>query len=260
MLERKETKYGHSYRLDKKPVKGVTTLINAGFPKPALVNWAAKSVAEYVTDNFDLVRDVRAQGRSECLDLLKGAHYRDRDRAAARGTEVHALAEKIIHGQEAQVPEHLIHYVNGYVLWLDEWDVTPIVTEKVCANREHWYAGTFDAIIEFNAGQLAGSRFLVDWKTSRSVYGETAMQLAAYQHAEFYLSEEGGAEVPMPTVHGLGVVHITESGTDLYEVAAPLEAWDQFRHVMWVAKQTENIKTQINEPTLFKPEAVYEDE
>lgn len=258
MLERKETKYGHTYRLDKQPIKGVTTLINAGYPKPALVNWAAKSVAEYVVDNFDIIREVRAQGRAECLDLLKGAHYRDRDRAAARGTEIHAIAEKVIHGEAVDVPSHIADHVYGYVMWLDEWDITPIVTEKVCASREHWYAGTFDAIVQFNAGQLEGQRFLLDWKTSRSVYGETAMQLSAYQHAEFYLSEEGGAEVPMPKVDGLGVVHITESGTDMYEVRDQIAAWEQFRHVMWIAKHTESIKNQINEPTIYQSVVEYE--
>ena len=51
-LERIETKRGHKYVLDGQPVKGVTTLIGSGMPKPALPYWSAKLVAEYVYDNF----------------------------------------------------------------------------------------------------------------------------------------------------------------------------------------------------------------
>jgi hypothetical protein len=247
MLVREETKYGHKYKLDGKPCKGVTTLISGGFPKPQLVNWAARTVSEYVADNFDLIKDVRAQGRQETVDFLKGAHYRDRDRAAARGTEVHAIAEEIIYGRSVTVPEHLRAYVDGYVAFLDTHDTQPIVTERACASREWWYAGTFDAVVTFGAGPLAGQTLLVDWKTSKGVYGETAMQLAAYQNADFYLDDDG-TEKPMPEVDGLGVVHITPNGTEIYLVNDPAEAWKAFTHVAWVAKNVENIKKQIAEP------------
>jgi hypothetical protein len=249
-LQRRETTWGHSYRLDGKAVPGVTTLLSKGYPKPMLVNWAAKTVAEYVADNFEAVRTVAAQGRDEVVDLLKGAHRRDRDRAAARGTDVHALAEELLHGREVEVPEHLAGFVDGYVDFIDRWQLQPVVTEKPCASREWWYAGTFDAIADIGAGQLKGKRLLLDWKTSKGVYGETAMQLAAYAHAEFYADDDG--EHDMPDVDGLAVVHVTRYGTDLYEVADPDLAWKQFQHVAWVAKQTDAVKNQITEPTVLE--------
>jgi hypothetical protein len=250
-LLRKETKWGHNYRLDGKPVPGVTTLISKGYPKPMLVNWAARTVAEYCADNFDLMREVRAQGRDELVDLLKGAHYRDRDKAAARGTDVHQLAEEILNGQEVEVPEHLQGFVDGYVAFIDRWKIDPIVTEKPCANRQWWYAGTFDAIVEIGAGQLKGKRLLLDWKTSKGVYGETAMQLAAYRHADFYALEDG-TEVQMPEVDGLGVVHVRPDGCDLYEIQDPDAGWKQFQHVQYVAKQVDAVKAQIADPTFLE--------
>jgi hypothetical protein len=250
-LQRRETTYGHSYRLDGKAVKGVTTLLNAGYPKPMLINWAARTVAEYVADNPDFIRDLWSKGREETVDYLKSAHNRNRNRAAAQGTDVHAIAEQLIHGGAAQVPEHLAGYVKGYVAFIDAWQLEPVVTEKPCASREWWYAGTFDAVADFGAGQLKGKRLLLDWKTSKGVYGETAMQLAAYQHAEFYLDDDG-TEQPMPDVDGLAVVHITPYGTDLYEIADPEMAWKQFQHVAWIAKQTNAVKEQITEPTVLE--------
>ncbi len=103
----------------------------------------------------------------------------------------------------AYIAGEFAQYVNGYVEWLDQWEVIPVLTEKVVANRVHGYAGTFDAILEFGDGPLAGKTYLCDWKTSAGVYGEMAMQIAAYANADFYLDEEGN-EQSLPVLDGLG--------------------------------------------------------
>jgi len=243
----------HSYELDGVKVQGVTTLLSKGLPKPALPPWAARTVAEYVADNADAVRGMLdTMGRESIVGALKGVPWDKRDEAAARGTDVHDLAERIIHGEEVEVPEHLAGYVQGYVDWLDAWDITVHATEMVVGRRPNdgipGYAGTFDADGTFGRGHLAGKRGLLDWKTSKGVYGENALQLAAYQHADFYLDDDG-AEQPMPTYDFLGVVHITPTGTDLYVVEDPAASWRIFRHVAYVATQTDAIKSQISEPT-----------
>lgn len=239
----------HHYTLDGKKVPGVTTLLSGGLPKPALVNWASRSVAEWVADNPDRVRQMLDEdGRESIVNALKSKPWDSRDDAAARGTEIHALAERIIHGDAVEVPEHLHGPVTGYVAWLDAWGVEPILTERACASRTWWYAGTFDAVLRFTRGERAGRVDLVDWKTSRGVYGESALQLAAYQHADFYLDDDG-VEQPMPDVDGLAVVHITPTGTDLYAVADPDGAWKSFTHVQYVAKRIDSIKSHITEPT-----------
>jgi hypothetical protein len=247
-LVRTETANGHRYRLDGKHVSGVTTLLNKGYPKPMLIPWAARTVAEYVADNFATVSEVYDKGREDVVDLIKNAHNRKRDRAAARGTDVHAYAEKLIHGEDVEVPQHLDGYVDGYVSFIDDWKIVPVLTERICASRQHWYSGTFDAVVQFGAGHLEGQRYMLDWKTSRGVYGDSSMQLAAYANSEFYLDDDG-QEQPTPKVDGLGVVHITPSGTDLYLVSDPAAAWQQFLHVMWVAKNVNAIDRQIMEPT-----------
>lgn len=248
-LVRRETKRGHTYQLDGRPVKGVTTLLSAGLPKPGLMYWSAKSVAEYVADNPDAIEAMRStMGRESMVAALKGVPWDKRDEAAARGTDIHALAERIIHGEEVEVPEHLAGPVQGYVDWLDAWKVEPIITERPCASRKWWYAGTFDAVLRFGAGELAGRVGLVDWKTSKGVYGDTSMQLAGYAESDFYLAEDG-SEQPMPEVDFLGVVHITPTGTDLYIVRDRDAAWKTFTHVQYVAKCADDLKTQISEPT-----------
>lgn len=239
-LERIETKRGHKYELDGKEVKGVTTLLGGGMPKPALPYWAAKMVAEYVADNFNNLDTFLSRDREAAIKHMKMVPWTERDKAAARGTDVHAIAETIIHGGSSEVNAEIVDYVNGYVSWLDAWEVVPVLTEKTIANRTHWYAGTFDAILTFKSGPYAGKTYMCDWKTSKAVYGEMAMQLVAYAKAEFYLDEEG-KEQPMPEVDGLAIVHITPNGTTFHEVTDPAYAWESFLAVIDVSKRMEFI-------------------
>jgi hypothetical protein len=240
-LRRINTRYGHRYTLDGKPVPGVTTLLNKGLPKPALPRWAAKSAAEYVADNLEVLNSL--PDRESVIATVKQSPWTARDRAAVRGTDVHAIAEDLIHGREVEVPEHLSGFVDGYVRFLDEWQPTPVLTERPCGNRKWWYAGTFDAVFTLPNGE----RLLADWKTSSGVYGETACQLAAYRSAEFYLDDDG-TEQPMPEVDSLAVVHVTPTGTDVYRVADADAAWKDFLHIAWVGKAEDRIKTQIADP------------
>ena len=241
-LTRYETRWGHSYKLDGKPVKGVTTLLNAGLPKPALTRWAAKTVAEWVADNPDDLDVLRRNGRGPLVDFLKAVPWQARDEAAVRGTEVHALGERLVHGDEVEVPEHLAAHVEGYVTWLDLWQPEPIWTERPIGSRKWWYAGTFDLI-----AKMCGQTWLLDIKTSRGVYGDTSLQLAAYANAEFLLDDDG-KEQPLPPIDRLGVIHVTASGTELYPVADPAAAWKDALHVFWVAKGADRIKEQITDP------------
>lgn len=231
----------HRYFLDGKPIPGVTTLLNKGLPKPALPRWAAKSAAEYVADNLDALRSL--PDRESIISVVKQSPWSARDRAAVRGTDVHELAEQIIHGHEVEVPEHLDGYVDGYVTFLDKWRIEPLVVERPLANRRWWYAGTSDAVVRLPDGRI----WLMDWKTAKGVYGDNALQVAAYANAEFYVDGHGD-EQPMPDIDGLAVVHITPEGTDVYQVADPEAAWKQFQHVAWVARQEDAIKAHIADP------------
>lgn len=244
----------HTYFLDGTRVKGVTTLLSDGLPKPRLTRWAAKSVAEYVADNPDAIRSMHdSMGRESIVSALKSVPWDKRDEAAARGTDIHAIAERVIAGESVEVPEYVESYVRGYVNWLDAWQVTANMTEVTVGRRPHEgvpaYAGTFDADVTMGAGPLAGMRGLVDWKTAKGVYGDNALQLAAYAHADFYLDPNDGSEQAMPVYDFLGVVHLTPTGTDLYLITDPATSWRIFRHVAYLATQKDAIDAQITTPT-----------
>ena len=237
----------HRYWLDGKPVQGVTSLLKGGIPAPALVYWSAKQVAEYVADNPDHVEQLRAMGRNPMVAALKSVPWESRDTAAVRGTDVHALAEDLVHGREVQVPEHLAEYVDGYVRWLDTWMPKALLTEHSCASREWGYAGRFDFVGDLG-GPFEGAVTLADWKTSKGVYGETALQTAAYARSEFYVTDDDpDTEHPMPKVDRIAVVHITPGETRVHDLGDIDKAFGVFRHVQYVAKQKRYLEGVVSE-------------
>lgn len=236
----------HRYKLDGAWVPGVTTLIGKGLPKPALSYWAARTVAEWVADNPTLAEDLgRMGGRGPAVAFLKEIPWQKRDDAAVRGTDIHALAEKVTHGEEVAVPEDLATTVQGYVEWLDANDVEVLLTERPVASRQWRYAGTFDLI-----ARLGGLTWLLDLKSSKGVYGSTALQLTAYGHAEFYLDTDG-EECPLPPIDRYGVLHVTPDGCTLHYLPAELNepAWRDFLHVAHVGRRAKTIDTYLTEET-----------
>lgn len=230
----------HRYRLDGKPVPSVTGIIGKGLPKPALSYWAAREVATYAANNLAAVEQMVADmGVNSAIAALKGVPWNQRDKAAVRGTDVHEYAERIAKGETVDVPAELAGYVQGAVAFLDEHDVEPVVTEVRGANRKRHYAGTCDMV-----ARIDGDTWLLDWKTSKGVYGDYALQLAAYAFFEFYMNENG-VETPFPSVDRIGVVHLREDGYQLVEFPDLQRAYDAFLAVKAVADMVPEIEKWV---------------
>lgn len=235
----------HRYRLDGKPVTGATTILGGGIPKPALPYWAANETARAASewlsalDKFeagDLPWIVASTRPDDMYEQWRKAPWKKRDEAAVRGTAVHALAERVVHGEEVDVPEQYVGHVNGYVGFLDEWDVTPILTEKSVANREHWYSGRFDLIASIPALH-DGAPVEIDLKTSNSVHADTAYQAAAYARAEFWVEDnDPDTEHPIPDIAATYVAHVRPEGTRLFELSPTREhidaSFETFLHAL----------------------------
>jgi hypothetical protein len=234
---------GHGYKIDGQKVDGVTTLIGDGLPKPALTRWAAKSVAEHVADNLDAVVGMKNMGRDAIVDALKGAPWAAASRAAAKGTEVHHLGERLIHGEEVEVPEHLAGYVDSYVRFLDEWKVEPLLVEAVVGNRKWRYAGSLDTV-----SRIGGKVAIADIKTGASgIWPEAAYQMSAYRYAEVYM--DGRTEKPMAD---LGIecgyaIWCRSDGYDLIPVECGEDTFKDFLHIAWVARRAKTNKDLIGE-------------
>lgn len=220
-------------------VPGVTTIIGDGVPKPALINWAANTTAGYAVDHWDELANLPPSKR---LDELKKSRYADKDAAAKRGTEVHALAEKLVAGEEVEVPDALAGHVEAYVKFLDDFQVEPVKVEFVAVSHKYGYAGTADLIADF---PTLNKRLLCDLKTNRSgVFGETALQLAAYRYADTHDDE------PAIEVDGCAVIHIRADGADLVPVTAGEKQHRDFRYVQMVKRFCDGSRDLVGDAIL----------
>lgn len=235
----------HRYWLDGKPVPSVTTIINGGWPKPALVYWSAKTVAEYVADNDATVTQMwKGMGRDPMVAALKAVPWEKRDKAGVRGTDVHTYAEHLLHGTSVEVPEHIAGYVDSCARFLDDFHVEPIFIERSCANRPHWWAGRFDLI-----GRIGADTALIDWKTTQSgIYPEAAIQLSAYAHAEFLQDDTTGEQIPMPHIDLALGVHLRPDGYDAITLDSGDDTYRLFRHISVVAKAQKTDRELVGPP------------
>ena len=221
------TKRGHSYRLNGEPVPSVTTNLKDGFPSPALITWAARETAAAAVDRWD---ELAALSMSSRLRELEKAAWSRRDAAALRGTEIHALGERLVAGEAVEIPEAHVGPVNAYARFLDRFDVQPILVERPVANVTHWWAGAFDL-----RADLRGVNWLLDIKTGKGVYDSHALQLAAYAHAEVYLDDAGEVRA-WTEPERCGAIHLTADSAELIPVDAGARAYMTFRHAATIAR------------------------
>jgi hypothetical protein len=223
---------GHYYLLDGERADGVTWIRDSGVPKPGLIKWAAEQTAGYAIDRWDELADMKP---SERLKKLTGARFETLERAGVRGTAVHKFALRLVAGEELEVPEELVGHVDAYLAFVREWAPEEILVEVPVFQRRYRYGGTVDLVARLADGLV----WLLDWKTSAGgVYPESALQLAGYRYADFYLGADG-EELPMPEVDRCGCVWLRADGYDLIPVEADEEAWRTFLYAQEVAHFTQ---------------------
>ena len=213
----------------------VTTVLDNALPKRALTYWAAKKVAEAAADLAEQLPGLVAHDREAAVRMLKGAPWAESERAADVGTLIHAQVEARSLGQPIPEPPPVARpRLAAWRRFVVEHEPDYIATEAVVVNRACSYAGTLDAIV-----RLGGRPTLLDYKTGKGVYSETALQLAAYRFAEF-IALVDGSEYPMPEVEAAVVLHLPADGTyELVEVQADGAAFGYFRYAQAIYRWLE---------------------
>jgi hypothetical protein len=217
------TKSGRTYTWGDESFTSVTTLLGA-LSKTALVNWAAKMVAEYAVDNGPEILALAQADRDGAIRALKGSPWQKRDQAADLGTHVHDQIEARILGQTpATPPDDVATRVAYFETFCDDYQPTFEAAEATVYNRDASYAGTLDSI-----AIIGGERFIIDVKTTKSgVYPEHALQLAAYANSEF-IGAPDGTEVPLPDITAGAVLWINPRGYELVRVRIDHVIYDSF--------------------------------
>ena len=200
-ITRTDSRAGRFYTIDGEHYPSVTTILGI-IAKPALVPWAANQertlVLEAAADLYLDLAKTPPMSRPVYLATLQNrlgktrAHQRALTMASDIGRQTHALIEWTLRrhlgqavGPEPKVVDDALWAFMAWEDWARSVKLEPLFIEQVVFSRRHGYAGTMDLLARVD-NELA----LIDFKTSKAIYGESFLQNAAYQVA---LSEMGHA-------------------------------------------------------------------
>jgi hypothetical protein len=257
-------------------LRRVTTILEQGCSKgDALTFWAGNITAETAMNNLPYLvsSSLRPEQRTEAYDWLRRAHIRKKDERADIGTAVHRLVEAHVLGTpmpaELLTDEELAPFLDHFLRFVEEWQVTFEASEMVVGNEEAGYAGTLDYLLRSPLIAAALSAylgtqvpddavFLGDTKTGgeldvKGVYPEAALQMAAYRKARVAWLRDG-TKVPMPSTYSTGVVlHLRPEGYRLIPAVADDAVYDAFLTVKRNAEWTTGLSKTVIRPALTLP-------
>ncbi len=212
------------YAFDDVPPPGlpsVTTILGDVVAKPALIPWAAgqeretcvetaANMWEEMAGKITMSRSAFITSMGQRLGKTK-QHQRKLAKAADIGSDVHRHVEYALRSAAGQViePPTPIATEEGqkafanFLRWYAQRTIRPIFFEQVVRNVAMGYAGTLDLFAETD---LRDYPLVIDWKTAKGIYFESAVQTALYAEA---LRSMGHA----PQKVGAMVVRLPKTGT-----------------------------------------------
>lgn len=113
--------------------------------------------------------------------------------AAARGSKIHHAIQKVIAGEILEMDTPVFNGQSGKEeeLTIEEWGViktfidwnnevkpTYLLSERTVISKKYGYGGTLDAVCK-----IGDKTYLIDFKTSKSVYTSHIVQLSSYKQA-----------------------------------------------------------------------------
>ena len=183
----------HSYKVGEEIAPSATRVLDI-ISKPALVPWALKVGANWLEKNFFHDEDASSKktnvyrSRMALEPLLKGmkSAYRGSSKDALNIGSItlewveEAINWKLGNGEIPQMPkqEECVNAIHAFQDWVGQNVVEWISSEEKLYHRKYKYAGTVDARAIIN-----GEYCVIDWKTSKAVYPEYHLQVAAYAKA-----------------------------------------------------------------------------
>lgn len=172
-------------------VPSVSTILDKTLAKN-LSGWAERGAVDGML-TLHRMGKLRELDATRALALLHDhglRYYQTRDKAAQRGTDVHAVMEKLAEGVVPKVgdyPQAQWGYVQALCNWWIKANPEVIHSELMVASLMYGYAGRMDLLAKVN-GKLG----VIDLKTSRGVRESHHYQTAGYRLAV----EESGYGTP----------------------------------------------------------------
>jgi len=257
-------------------LRSVTTLLGQGCPKPGLMFWAANITAQDAMDNLPYLigASLHPDQREAAYDWLRKGHVRKKEERGDLGTAVHDIVEALV--LDSPLPESVLAdpdmapYLENFLQFVKDWEVTFEASEMVVANYTHGYAGRLDYM--FYSPPIAGllkvppvTLFMGDTKTGgeldeKGVYPEAGLQMAGYRRAEMCWMRDG-SKVPMPMTHSTGIVlHLRPEGVRVMPLNCGDDMFEAFLDVYKVAEFERVLSKTVVGAPLVLPTATSEGE
>lgn len=153
-------------------------------PRGAAINELKPRIAKFLADkplelgNFRSVSGKAADAGTFAHDLVEmWIHAKKGERLALAKKTPKQLATTYKYPLDIATKAH--SSFQGFIEWAHQWKLTVVCTEEQLVSDEYRFGGTVDCVAKIgsrNRRQLV----LLDWKTSKAVYGDYLCQVAAY--------------------------------------------------------------------------------
>ena len=164
--------------------KGTDARFYRGLNEDAEALWTYPSVTsklkEVYPSGYYLEKYIRDNGEHGRVEFVK---------AGDDGTEAHIVIERLNKGEELptlDMNDKVKRCVQAYIDWHHEFKPEVLETEQIVVNHDYKYAGALDLYCEldYQKGKTHyKGKYVVDFKTSKSVHPQHKVQVAAYAKA-----------------------------------------------------------------------------
>lgn len=164
------------------PLPSVTSILST-ISKPGLISWEKEVAIDYARVNISKyiknIEDKNLDGLHEIFENAKNQPNFIKTKAGEFGTKAHKFIELLLQKNvDADVQTNMKWIYKNFNDWQNEYNFKSLEEEKYLYSSKYGYAGTADSI-----GLVNETLFMLDWKTSKSLYIENLLQVSAYANA-----------------------------------------------------------------------------
>ena len=186
------------YAVNGRRVPSVTTILGK-FKDPTPLMYWAWNTAYTVLKEVDGKDPNEIQGWIARTRPFDRADYKNAsEKATSVGTAVHGIIEKWIGGDtgilswkpnqyvtECGIPlshaQNVANSLKNFQAWVTTHNLKIVESEIALTHPEYAFGGTIDAIATVKEPGSPMETILLDWKTSKAIYPDYLVQLAAYR-------------------------------------------------------------------------------
>ena len=209
------------------PLPSVTSILST-ISKPGLISWEKNVAIDYARDKISKYinnsENANTDGLHEIFENAKQQPKFIMSQAGEFGTKAHKFIELLLQQDfDVDVPDNMKWINKNFNAWKDEYNFKNIEQEKYLYSTKYGYAGTADSI-----GLVNENLFILDWKTSKSLYIENLLQVSAYANAY--------TELTGKQISNAGVLRLNknQSGYEFKIIDDLNKHFITFRAVLWL--------------------------